>query len=209
MRLKRAMWGKPEFRDIPKGSIKVASKHSSAVAYLYSIAGFIGVKCFVGKSVKPAAHYSFRSEEKRADYVKRWLIAQDEYVARKAAAAAEVKAKKAAGHKLEVGSVLRASWGYDQTNIDYYEVVAKVGSRMVEIRELCQESVESELFMQGKCVPLPGQYKGEAMRKVVSASGDSVRIYSFASAYLIQPEVKIIAGVEVKAYAASSWSSYA
>ena len=28
---------------------------------------------------------------------------------------------------LKVGDVLRSSWGYDQTNVDYYEVVELVG----------------------------------------------------------------------------------
>lgn len=36
----------------------------------------------------------------------------------------------------KVGDILRCSWGYDQTNIDFYKVVAVVGKASVRIRKL-------------------------------------------------------------------------
>lgn len=35
--------------------------------------------------------------------------------------------------KLEVNDILYSSWGYDQTNIDYYKVKKLVGKTMVEV----------------------------------------------------------------------------
>lgn len=194
---------------IPAGAVKVASKSSSAVAYVCEITGTVGARFyavgFIGKAGKPAFNYSFKSAERRAEWVAQWFKSQDSAAASKASRASVKKAQRAAGHQLAVGDVLRSSWGYDQTNIDYYEVTALVGKRMVEIRELAQETEETQ-FMQGKCVPVKGSYLGEAMRKVVSTAGDSVRIASYASAFKVEP-VKV-GGVAI-GYGPSHWTAYA
>ena len=70
---------------------------------------------------------------------------------------------------------------------------------MVEIRAIRAESAATG-SMVGDCVPAPGQYKGEPMRKVVDDSGDGVRIASYAHASKI--ETRIVAGVKV-------WPAYA
>lgn len=85
-------------------------------------------------------------------------------------------------HNLKVGSILVASWGYDQTNIDFYEVTALLGPSMVTIREIDKSVVPMKNSpTQDSVMPRPGQYDGEAMRKKVSSS-DSVRLNSFSSA---------------------------
>ena len=38
-------------------------------------------------------------------------------------------------HDLEIGDILSASWGYDQTNINYFEVV-KTSPKSVEVLEV-------------------------------------------------------------------------
>lgn len=45
--------------------------------------------------------------------------------------------------KAKVGDILIASWGYDQTNVDYYQVVALVGTSSVRIRKIQSECVRS------------------------------------------------------------------
>lgn len=103
--------------------------------------------------------------------------------------------------------MLRASWGYDQTNIDYYEVTKLVGSQMVEYRQIGCESVTTE-FMQGKSVPSPGKYISEPKRARVSDYGnrDSIKAHDSANAYLMKPEI-LPGGVKV--YQASHWTAYA
>lgn len=78
---------------------------------------------------------------------------------------------------LAIGDVLVASWGYDQTNYDYYQVTRLVGKRSVEIRELGQSKVETN-WLQGDCVPLKNRFIGEPMIKRVSANG-SVKVRSW------------------------------
>ena len=96
-----------------------------------------------------------------------------------------------ATHTLCKGTILYSSWGYDQTNIDFWEVV-RATPTMVELRQLQQETVEDG-FMQGHTRPLLGQYRrpwpasGEDVteettikRKVHVGEPDTVRLESFA-----------------------------
>ena len=60
---------------------------------------------------------------------------------------AEPKATKPAvtpAHSLRVGDILAASWGYEQTNVDLYQVVALKGRTMVSVRRCALEVDHSE-----------------------------------------------------------------
>jgi hypothetical protein len=159
---------------------------------------------YSGKRAKHDAHYTVKTRERAQEWA-------DEYLARKRASAqrsaderAAKVAKRAAGHKLKVGDVLVSSWGYDQTNVDYYEVTQLVGRSMVEVRQIRGES-EATGDMQGRCVPSPGNYKGEPTRHTVGTDGASIKVRSFSHAYLIEP--RIVCGAKV--YPSSHWTAYA
>jgi len=85
-------------------------------------------------------------------------------------------------HSLNVGDILRASWGYDQTNIDYFQVTALVGKSMVEVREIGYATRNEDAYMQGTCTPAPGNFLENAKplrRKVLPGyNGDpSIKIF--------------------------------
>jgi hypothetical protein len=86
-------------------------------------------------------------------------------------------------HNIKVGDIFVASWGYDQTNIDYYQVT-KVLDKAVEIREIGKKVV-SDNGPQVKVMPAPDRFDGPPMRKIPQFSGNSVRLKlnSFSSAY--------------------------
>lgn len=184
---------------IRKGSVRYADKLSSAVVYAYGSGGKFVLMGFSGKRQKPDFHYSYPTEERRQAKAKSFF---ESVRASEAFRVEQAAKRKARPNLLKVGSILRASWGYDQTNIDYFEVTKLIGSSTVEIRELKQGSAETG-WLVGKCVPLPGDYAGPPMRK--RAQGNSVKIYSFAHAHLVEPVM--VAGVPT--YAASNWSAYA
>jgi len=69
----------------------------------------------------------------------------------------------------KVGDILYASWGYDQTNIDFYEVVAVSGSSAT-IRRIA-ERVFSRSQYEDAVVPVPGAFIGEPKKKRVQKSG--------------------------------------
>lgn len=194
---------KPNARWIPKGAAKAQSKDGFCVVYFgKNVAGRLYAVGYHGKAGNPDFNYSFKTEEQRAKYVADWFAGWQSSLARKAKRQAE---KKAFVHSLKVGSILRTSWGYDQTNIEYFEVTKLVGSKMVEVREIAQEVTETG-FMSGDCVPVPGKYIGQPMRKRV-LEGNSLDIHGgFGYAHL-QEGKEIAPGVKV--YGASHWTAYA
>lgn len=59
----------------------------------------------------------------------------------------EVPEKKVASMEdIEVGTIFCASWGYDQTNVDFYKVIRKTAA-MVEVVEVGQKMLEATGFM--------------------------------------------------------------
>ena len=89
------------------------------------------------------------------------------------------KRSAVAPHSVEVGTIYRASWGYDQTNIDYYEVV-KTTPKMIELRPIAAERTPGEAYASEWVEPIPGRYTGPALRRrVLAGSRDAVGINSF------------------------------
>jgi len=171
-----------------------------AEAYSWETDGRLYAIGFWGSSGKALFYYRYRNEAERAARLDRLFEG--------AVSSAEYKAKRkadriAAPRGLEVGDVLVSSWGYDQTNVDYYEVTKLVGDKMVEIRMIGAESEETG-WLRGRCVPAPGKYIGEPMVKV--AKNGVVKVREFASAYKMEP-VKNDAGAKV--YSSNYWSAYA
>ncbi len=86
--------------------------------------------CFRGKAGKPAQHYAARSREAAAVAVRKFLAdaveIQKRIDARKAEAAAARAALNAATD-LPAGTILVQSWGWEQTNINFFRVVGHKG----------------------------------------------------------------------------------
>jgi len=76
---------------------------------------------FGGKANKPLWHYRFRSPDQFEKQVKETIDSRKSH--------AETMDKRRQErtqyrHTLKEGDILYSSWGYDQTNIDFYQVVA-------------------------------------------------------------------------------------
>lgn len=64
-------------------------------------------------------------------------------------------------HGIQIGDLFYESWGYEQTNIDYYEVVGLKGKATAIIRPVKRDYVGGYGW-SGKCRPVPGEYTGPA-----------------------------------------------
>lgn len=125
---------------------------------------------YAGNSSKRAWYYSFPSEERRQATIKEFfagLQAHKDMIA-------ERKIERMKPHTLNVGDILYSSWGYDQTNIDYYQVVS-VRGKVVDLRELAQDSKETG-FMQGKCTPRRGDFVGNLIKGKRPDNRNTIRI---------------------------------
>jgi hypothetical protein len=82
---------------------------------------------------------------------------------------------------MKTGDILYSSWGYEQTNIDFYEVV-KASAKTVTVRKIKSAKTYTG-DMTGKSEPMPGEYVGEEMRrKVLDYSGEFISINYCANA---------------------------
>ena len=81
---------------------------------------------------------------------------------------ARAAAKAAALESVKEGDIFVASWGWEQTNIDAYQVVARKGAT-VTLREIAVASVEgSESFMSDRVVPVKNEFIGGEFKKRIT-----------------------------------------
>jgi hypothetical protein len=154
MRYKMPRW-------VPENAVAVEGE--GVVVYCYENRnGRPSAVCYGGKRSKPDWNYCYTSEAKRDERVQDTLAAYAERAARKAA---EKEARKGLANPLKVGDLLSASWGYDQTNVDYYQVV-KTTKRMVHLRKVAGARVpDSEGMDCCRVTPCKDRFLDEKVLK--------------------------------------------
>lgn len=173
-------------RYIPSGYRKITDKKSDAVCYVKETVNSSGntqyhAIGFAGKAIKASFRYYYHTAAQREASVKRFFEGRQSRLESTAKRREEQKKP----HHFEVGHVLVSSWGYEQTNVDYFQVTKILGPRMVEIREishrLCSDN-DGYSSMAGRVFPCIDEFKGEARR--VRVTNGYVKISSCSSARL-------------------------
>lgn len=176
----------------PTGWIKLTRKDAPGAVLYFKLEanGDTLLTAFKGKAAKPAFRYRFPGS---------WggptpnLYGKDFFdsVAEAAKARALRKGIQADGVNctpFKVGDVLAYSWGYEQTNYDFYQIVKRT-ARSVTIRPL-KKDVQAIGDMHAKERPLVNQFHGEKrMQKTESFSPDGRPYLSmeFGIARVIDP----------------------
>lgn len=151
---------------IREGARPITTDGCSSIVYYYESAGRLYAQAFRGTAAKPSWHYAFRTEQQREDYAQNWLRNEQQSIQRTAdrqAKAAEARANFINPYK--VGDILHSSWGYDQTNVEFFQVV-EVGARSITIREISASCVETG-FMSGTVTAQPDKFIGEPIRRTI------------------------------------------
>lgn len=194
-------------RYIPEGYELSWDDQDLGIQVYYKNTPCISAICFVGRAINPTWHYRFKDGQQRINEVTRTfknVAERAEYKAARKAKAAEASAN----HGVKVGDVFRSSWGYDQTNIDYYQVLS-VNNKTATFCKIAQLS-ENDGFLQGNCVPATNQFIGKPFKKLIQKSSTEssayIKIYSFANAYKIEP-VAVVSNKPI--YESSHWTAYA
>lgn len=131
---------------------------------------FYFLKIWNPKAVKPYANYSFKTAERREAYLAEQVKGHESYQAIKAKRKVERKGTPEDHAKVEIGTIFAYSWGYEQTNVDFYEVVEKKGASVL-VREIGFESTGACGHMSDHVVPKKGKFTGPATLKKLSFSG--------------------------------------
>lgn len=136
---------------------------------------------FIGKQSAPAWSYRFSSVDRMKEHInksiKNLMAREESKIAR--------KEKMHQPSILKEGDILYTSWGYEQTNVDFYQVTKILGERMVEIREIWQTRDTTDMpYDQGHCIPVKDSFKDSKPLKKVVKHGNTVNIASYANAWL-------------------------
>jgi len=173
----RAMFNHRLSLESRPGVAKVTHKATGAVAYVWDTNGAPCAAVFAPKAFKPAWRYRFRSPAEREKRVSGFFAGLSARQERNATRRAD---RSAETHNLELGHVLRSSWGYEQTNVCWYQVTRVVSPKMVEIRRIGTIHGEALSGMSRKVLPALDDFQGEPMRKRVGRGGVKITSYEFA-----------------------------
>jgi len=95
---------------------------------------------------------------------------------------------------VHIGDIFSTCWGYEQTNVEFYEVVSLHGTKTVGLREIARQVVEETSWCSTDVRPVPGKFIDEEVHKrrvSVRGSGSysvAVRFSDATHAYRTPPE---------------------
>ena len=143
------------------------------------------------REAKPSLHYQFRNESERVDFINRQKTSADNDIEREAIRHAE-RMKEA--EKFVKGAILYSSWGYEQTNIDFYEILERKNDFVI-IQEIGQIRNHDSRGDSGTCMPDKKIKIGEPFRKKITKHASiNLESYKYCGLWNGRP---------------LSWSSYA
>jgi hypothetical protein len=153
---------------IPKDARCVLEHTNGSAWWSYELAGKLYGISFWGTSAKPQSHYRYSTEERRNEAIQRFRESVEHSLTFKQAQ----RAKKAEWvNPLKAGDILYTSWGYDQTNVEFF-AVTRVSGKRVWVREIAAD-YEGTGFMSGNTWPaMPILFIGEETMHVAQPSGE-------------------------------------
>ena len=160
---------KPNIGDYPKNMFACWVSKDKPIAMF-----------FVGKQSKPIWHYTFKDNFAMKDKI----IAQISTLMTRHEKKLEKRQAKKTPTTLQEGDILYTSWGYDQTNVDWYQITKKISPNMVEIRRIYGQATQDALGDRGETLPLKDHFIEDAEPIKKRISGDnSVNIATYARAW--------------------------
>lgn len=117
-------------------------------------------KMYAGKSNRPYFFLRFKTVQRMYEYILTQVEEIEKQAARKNERQQTRKANNAnlnISDHYKVGDIIVDTWGWEQTNVYYYEVV-DVLNKKIRVRAICKNYKETG-FMSGNSVPFPGVFK--------------------------------------------------
>lgn len=152
-------------RNIPANAEAREFPAAAVIAYLYQSGKGPALIAYKGRQRKPAKFHIFPTEECRDR-----ILA--EFIANETKNEDYKRTRRESVHGLAIGDIVYSEWGYDQTNVDFYEVVRVPSARSVVVREIKKDTTESAPgSMTGKAMPKPGQFEETAKEMTRRAIG--------------------------------------
>ena len=119
---------------------------------------------------KPEFNFRYRSIEQMENHLQLFIAAKENNQKRKQELQEKKKeALKTFEHPYKAGQILYSSWGYEQTNLNYYQILAIKG-RSVVIRPIAKKEVASTSWASGMYEPVENVFMGAPIVKRIVAS---------------------------------------
>ena len=170
-------------RYIPPDAKELRFDSVSAVIYVtkHGEASYTA-KAYQGTAYHPAWHYSFKTPDRFEAYAQEWLHNLEASKVFRA----EQKAKQSGICPWKVGQILSCTWGYDQTNQDYYEVIA-IRGKVVDIQVIGQHAIDRQGPYGDTVIPFRG-FRGKVIKSKKPQTHDNgktwfLRMTSYSFAY--------------------------
>lgn len=96
-----------------------------------------------------------------------------------------------------IGDVFSTSWGYEQTNVNFYQVIAKKGKSTLVFREIAGVIVSEDSSMSGKKAPKLNAFKNDKTHTCRLSKWGSVKIENHGASacdYTLVDGVKVYKG---------------
>jgi hypothetical protein len=117
---------------------------------------------FAGRAGKALWYRSFRDDAARSKTIQDTIQSHEARIAEKRSRMAD---RRSFQHELQIGDILYSSWGYDQTNIDFYQVTRLCG-KAIGLREISGKLASSDGSGSDKVVADPDNFKGPETKKI-------------------------------------------
>lgn len=136
------------------------------------------VAIWTGKRYKPEVHARYKNPEDVNKVVQQKIKNEKDRADYKVQRRADDARKKAElVSSIKPGDLFVASWGYEQTNIDFYKVIKVTGKSTVEIIKIGDRLKQATSSMSGEYYPDPKHEIGRPMRVRVTAYGLKIDNY--------------------------------
>jgi hypothetical protein len=150
--------------DSARGRGYLVSKHPALdcwIAWKLTEAGHCLLLTYYGAAAKPRANYRFKNQEAAEKWLAEDLQCLRDREERKAAEEVERKSarKKTAADFYSVGDVFYTSWGYDQTNVEFYQIT-ELKPRSVIVRQVAENCSDHGQPGGGKTQPRRFEFCG-------------------------------------------------
>lgn len=146
---------------------------------------------FHGRAQKPLWFHRFGSKAARLKKIEGTIASRKASIGVKEQRA---EARKSYQHALKVGDVLSAAWGYDETHVDFYEVLDTRGKSVLISKIGKKIDHSSAVGGADYVVPARGHYIGKPMLKRVGEGGYVKVGHTHARPWDGKPEYETAAG---------------
>ena len=163
-------WQRLAERYVPAGYTTI-HEHPERLGIVYSgeSNGKHFAIAYAGNAGKSAWHYSFKSPERLQLEIDQFFTGLTQH---KAIVEQRRRADNA-GHTLKRGDIITNSWGYDQTNVDWYRIV-RTTRNFVWLQPICAVITTGTGALSGRCEPDIDTTSPDPMKWDVRPTGEPI-----------------------------------